>query len=202
MAEKVRNQFARDAMRSVEKRLSSFGKVTWPFNEYLKVEAKQDFTGRINSKPFRVKNSNTGPVWIEFDGIRLSFEKVGTSNKTNMTIPESVKESQQKPKKKTTSKKEKPPVEMPKQEKPRMKPNYAMMANDWINENLAALNAACNDSMANNENSDILVALLSKDILPPDIEFWKAIADAFVEQGEIDKYEIISDNGIKVYISL
>lgn len=205
MAEiKQRSQFARDIMRSVEKRLSAFGPVEWPYNEFLKVENHQDFTGYIHGKMFYVKNCN-GPIWVEYDGIKFSFEKKGAPP----SVPPVVKDPQLNPqpvakaKPKTKPKQQsKPVVENKPQEKPHMKPNYALLASDWINEHLEDLNNACNNAMSNSDVSDVLTALLPKDILPQDVEFWEAIAEAFVEEDEIDSYKIKPNEGVEIYIKM
>ncbi len=92
-------------------------------------------------------------------------------------------------------------VKKSKPEKPHMPPNYNMLANDWINENLAALNEACLRAMGSNQNASKVEAFLDKEILPADKNGWAAIGQAFVEQEEIDGFKVTAE-GIKIFITL
>lgn len=81
--------------------------------------------------------------------------------------------------------------------KPEVKPNYKMIASEWVNENLDYLNKACNDAMA--EGMSPIEVLLEKSKLPTDKEAWEAIAAELEDQQEIDSYTV-TDDGIIIVI--
>lgn len=81
--------------------------------------------------------------------------------------------------------------------KEEVKPNFPMIAKDWVNDNLAYLNQVCNNAL--DPDTQTVKALLEASHLPSDRESWVAIGKSLVEQEEIDAFEVKND-GILIII--
>lgn len=162
-------------------------------------------------KRFKVKivMDKEGPVKLVFIGKNLAdinlvkVEKKNTPKPKEQELinpPQNKPKEQQKPKAKPkkSNAEEKGNVIINKDGKPEVKPNYRMIASDWINTSLEYLNKVCNDTAAICGGDEIHAQLDASD-LPPDKEAWEAIGILLKEQDEIDAFEV-NENGIAITI--
>ena len=82
--------------------------------------------------------------------------------------------------------------------KPEIKPNYKMIALEWIKENLAYINKCCNDAFSS--GTAPVEATLLRENLPTEEDSWPIIAALLKEQGEIDSFKLTNE-GIRITIN-
>ena len=179
------------------------GTVIWTTAATEGLSSRTDFTEfvQVGKKKVRmyVSMNNNGPTQITFPTGKYApiflDKNLKKEHKPEISTPKEPKAPKE-PKKLTNAEK-KGNVIFNEEGKPEVKPNYKMIASDWINQNLEYLNKACNDAMIAGGN--VVEALLAKDKLPADQEAWEAIGAMLKDQEEIDFYEI-TENGIVVTI--
>lgn len=158
-----------------------------------------------SGKRFKVQivMDREGPVKLVFIGKNLPDMDLVKKEKKKTQTPKKpepkTNPTQPKPKKPPeTNAEKKGNVIINKDGKPEVKPNYRMIASDWINTSLEYLNKVCNDAAVTSGDGAIHAQLDASD-LPPDKEAWEAIGILLKEQDEIDAYKL-NENGIAITI--
>lgn len=203
-----KNVFVSNSKAQIQKAINKHlqGSVIWTKAATEGLSSRTDFTEfvQVGKKKVRmyVSMNNNGPTQITFPTGKYApiflDKNLKKEQKSETPTPKDPKKPKapKEPKKLTNAEKN-GNVIFNEEGKPEVKPNYKMIASDWINQNLEYLNKACNDAMIAGGN--VVEALLAKDKLPPDQEAWEAIGAMLKDQEEIDFYEI-TEEGIIVTI--
>ena len=197
--------YVSNTKRQLEKVIAKHlqGKVLWTTEAVRGISSRTNFSQFVqvgNKKvEMNVSMNNNGPTQITFPSGKYASifldKDLKKTQKPNNPAPK--KSEPKKDPAPLTNAEKKGNVIINDEGKPEVKPNYKMIASDWINQNLEYLNKACNDAMIAGGN--VVEALLAKDKLPADQEAWEAIGAMLKDQEEIDFYEI-TENGIIVTI--
>lgn len=200
----VITQYERDVITQIEKLIFKYyeGEAIWDGNQYYQVKNRWTLNQKAkigkNIVKMEVEMNSNGPTKIIFPDSKyqeIIVDKTLKPKKENVTKKHNPKSEDKKAP--LTNAEKKGNTIINEDGKPEVKPNYKMVASDWINTHLEYLNKACNDAMV--VGSDVVEALLSKTELPSDKEAWEAIGALLKEQEEIDRYQVTED-GIIVTI--
>ena len=83
--------------------------------------------------------------------------------------------------------------------KPVVKPNYKMIASEWVKANFDLLNKVCNDAYAISGGSGSYTATIPKDALPAEKATWILIGKSLVADDDISTFKIVAD-GLEVTV--
>lgn len=83
--------------------------------------------------------------------------------------------------------------------KPVVKPNYKMIASEWVTANLDLLNKICNDAFLISGGEGSYKATIPKKILPPEQASWVIIGKTLVEGDDITNFSI-GKNGLEITV--
>ena len=83
--------------------------------------------------------------------------------------------------------------------KKRVKPNYAMIAKDWVSTNYRLLNKVCGDAEKKAGTGKAYSAIIPAKYLPEYEQCWEYIGKTMVDNDDIDRYEVV-DGGLKVTV--
>lgn len=84
--------------------------------------------------------------------------------------------------------------------KPIVKPNYKMIASEWVRNNLELLNKICNDAYAISGGSGAYSATIPATFLPEEKASWIIIGKTLVAEDDISSFKILKD-GLQVTVS-
>lgn len=83
--------------------------------------------------------------------------------------------------------------------KPIVKPNYKMIASEWVRTNFDLLNKICNDAYAISGGSGSYTATIPKDFLPEEKATWIIIGKTLVSDDDISSFKIVPE-GLEVTV--
>lgn len=84
--------------------------------------------------------------------------------------------------------------------KPVVKPNYKMIASEWVSNNLGLLNKICNDAYAISDGDGSYSATIPADFLPEERATWIIIGKTLVAEDDISDFKIEKD-GLEVIVN-
>jgi hypothetical protein len=84
--------------------------------------------------------------------------------------------------------------------KPIVKPNYKMIASEWVKNNLELLNKICNDAYAISGGSSEYSATIPAAYLPEEKASWIVIGKTLVAEDDITSFKILKE-GLEVTVS-